>query len=71
MRFRESHSWLSDCDRVWIKRERNRYELSTRFYPTGSWFFGGRFNTLAAAKKAGRAQITWLEAGCAEQESNA
>lgn len=61
MRFRESHVWVSECDRVRIKRERKRYEVSTRTYNSGAWFFNGRFDSLAEAKKFAREHIKMLE----------
>ena len=67
MKFRELHEWYSDCNRVHIKREgkprpgKRVFEVYTRSYAAGGWFFNGRRATLAEAKKLGKEVIKQLE----------
>jgi hypothetical protein len=50
MKFQENRTWLSDCDCFRVKKIGRRYEVYSRNYPKGGWFFSGRFATLALAK---------------------
>lgn len=68
MKFRECHEWYSECGRVHIVRTgkprpgKHVFEVSTRTYPEGGWFFNGRRATLHLAKKLGKEVIKQLEA---------
>jgi len=57
VRFRETHSWLSEDERVHIVLEHKRYYVTTRFYATGGYLPLGRFDSLREAKIAGQQHV--------------